>query len=204
MRCKLMGIQNRRKPVSYLKLVLTLGVTGSMLVGCSSEEKVARAEVRENFEIVDTYDYDLVKVVVDDEKTPEELAKEILLDEMGLTSNDLDHYESYGISSNNGIFVNAAILDGSALPTVSGFDLASITAINNNVSVTDESTTYAKFNVLQTNREKSVASYNKNKELNATTIAEELAKKAAEQEAKIAKQKEEKALQDGSNSLAED
>ena len=175
-----------------------------MLVGCSNEEKVARAELRENFEIVDTYDYDQVKVVVDDEKTPEELAKEILLDEMGLTSNDLDHYESYGISSNNGIFVNAAILDGSALPTVSGFDLASITAINNNVSVTDDSTTYAKFNVLQTNREKSVASYNKNKELNATTISEELAKKAAEQEAKIAKQKEEKALQDGSNSLAED
>lgn len=195
---------NRRKPVKYLKLVLTLSITGSILAGCSSEEKIARAEVRENFEIVDTYEYDQVKVVVDDEKTPEELAKEILLDEMGLTSNDLDHFENYGISSNNGIFVNAAILDGSALPTVSGFDLASITAINNNVSVTDESTTYAKFTVLQTNREKSVASYNKNKELNATTIADEIAKKAAEQEAKIAKQKEDKALQDGTNTLTEE
>ena len=169
------------------------------LYGCENEEKEARIIKREEFAIVDTYDYDLVKVVVEEEKTAEELATEILLDEMGLNIEDSVSYERYGISNSNGIFVNAAILDGTDLPTVSGFDLETINALNTDSGADEETLTYTKFNDLQANRERSVSSYNQNKELNATELSEAIKKAAAEQKEKIANQKKEKELQNASN-----
>ena len=179
--------------------MLALPILMVTLYGCENEEKEARIIKREEFAIVDTYDYDLVKVVVEEEKTAEELATEILLDEMGLNIEDSVSYERYGISNSNGIFVNAAILDGTDLPTVSGFDLETINALNTDSGADEETLTYTKFNDLQANRERSVSSYNKNKELNATELSEEIEKAAAEQKEKIANQKKEKELQNASN-----
>lgn len=179
--------------------MLALPILMVTLYGCENEEKEARIIKREEFAIVDTYDYDLVKVVVEEEKTAEELATEILLDEMGLNIADSVSYERYGISNSNGIFVNAAILDGTDLPTVSGFDLETINALNTDSGADEETLTYTKFNDLQANRERSVSSYNQNKELNATELSEEIEKAAAEQKEKIANQKKEKELQNASN-----
>lgn len=179
--------------------MLALPILMVTLYGCENEEKEARIIKREEFAIVDTYDYDLVKVVVEEEKTAEELATEILLDEMGLNIEDSVSYERYGISNSNGIFVNAAILDGTDLPTVSGFDLETINALNTDSGADEETLTYTKFNDLQANRERSVSSYNQNKELNATELSEAIEKAAAEQKEKIANQKKEKELQNASN-----
>ena len=181
------------------KLLLALPILLGTLYGCENEEKEARILEREDFAIVDTYDYDLVKVVVEEEKTAEELATEILLDEMGLNIEDSVSYERYGISNSNGIFVNAAILDGTELPTVSGFDLETINALNTDSGADEETLTYTKFNDLQANRERSVSSYNQNKELNATELSEAIEKAAAIQKEKIANQEKEKELQNASN-----
>ena len=65
------------KRTSQVSLLLFLIL---VLVGCKQESQ-AQLMV-ENFNIVDPYEYDKIKVVVEEQKTPEQVARDILQEEM--------------------------------------------------------------------------------------------------------------------------
>lgn len=157
------------------------------LVACSSEKEEQKLTI-ENFDLVDTYQYDKVKVVVEDEKTPEELAYEVLMDTLGLTSDQQDSYKEVGISDTNGVFVNAGILEGSNIPNVSGFS-AEQAAMLDNEKDKSESMKIEEFQKLQESRERKVSVYDEEKSLEDTKKRIERA--AKEQEIRIQEQQKE-------------
>src|SRR5699024_1774916 len=117
----------------WIKLIGLFFVSVVVLVGCASESEEQAKLLIENFEILDDYDYDKIKVVVEEEKTPQELAFDILAEQMGLNVTPKEAYDEFGLSTSNGIFVNAAILEGSEIPKEPGFDKnAALTAQSKN------------------------------------------------------------------------
>lgn len=93
-----------------------------VLAGCGDSTRKTAELLIQDFNIVDPYEYDKIKVVVEEEKDPEELAQELLLKEMGLDIQSRNSYAEYGVSENNGVFVNAAILAGPELRVEPAFD----------------------------------------------------------------------------------
>lgn len=138
-----------------------------ILVGCSDEEEQQNLTIQ-NFELVDTYEYDKVKVVVEDEKTSEELAYDVLMETMGLTTNENEGYKEVGISENNGVFINAGILEGNQIPKVSGYSVSDIAQVNSGQEQS-ESVKLEHFQELQKNREYKVSVYDEDEVLKETT-----------------------------------
>lgn len=180
-----------RKSVALAMLATTL-----ILVGCTDEELEVRKQERVNYTILDTYEYDRVKVVVEDELTAEELATETLRSKVGLTTGGILKYGEVGISENQGVFIETAIADGSVIPTKSGFSDSEIDLINTSVDKSWEQQLVEQFSVLEGGREKSLASLNENIDKESELTAE-ITKAAEEQKARIAEQ--EKALEEQQN-----
>lgn len=161
----------------------TLGV---VLVGCSSEKEEQKLVI-ENFELVDTYDYDKVKVVVEDEKTPEELAYDVLMDTMGLSNEQSVGYKEVGIDEGNGVFINAGILEGNTIPNVSGYSAEDIATISSGKDKSEDRKV-EEYIKLQENRARKVSVYDEDKALEDTKRRIEQA--AKEQELRIKEQQE--------------
>lgn len=183
------------KRIGLLVLATTL-----FLVGCSNEEVEERKQARVNYEILDTYEYDRVKVVVEEELTPAELATETLRNKVGLTTGGILRYNQIGIGEGLGIFVETAISDGSVIPTKSGFSDAEIEAINTTDVKDWEQLLVENFSTIEDGRKKSLASLNENidkeSELTAeiTKAAEEQKKRIAEQEKALEEQQKQEAI----------
>lgn len=154
------------------------------LTGCGKESQ-AKLMV-ENFNIVDTYDYDKIKVVVEEEKTPEQIAREIIQEEMGLNITPQDTYDEYGLSPQNGLFVNSAILEGPEIPSTPGFDKNLYIGQTGSNTVNDF--LYVKYDELQQRRESVVAQNTESQQ--EKDIAEDIQKRLAEQEQTIYQQQE--------------
>lgn len=137
-----------------------------MLFGCSDEKEQQRLTIQ-NFELIDTYEYDKVKVVVEEEKTPEELAYDVLMESMGLAVNDDEGYKEVGISEKNGVFINAGILEGNRIPKVSGYSARDIAQVNSGQEQS-ESIKLEYFQELQKNREYKVSVYDEDAVLQET------------------------------------
>ena len=137
-----------------------------MLFGCSDEKEQQRLTIQ-NFELIDTYEYDKVKVVVEEEKTPEELAYDVLMESMGLVANDVEGYKEVGISEKNGVFINAGILEGNRIPKVSGYSARDIAQVNSGQEQS-ESIKLEYFQELQKNREYKVSVYDEDAVLQET------------------------------------
>lgn len=164
-----------------------------ILAACSDEEVEQRKQKRITYEILDTYEYDKVKVVVENEKTPEELAEEMLRERVGLASGDIVSYPEQGILEGQGVFIETAIADGPVIPTVSGFSDADKEVINNTEDGNWEEQLAQSFSRLQEGREKSLSSYNETVD-DAGDLTAEIEKAAQEQKDRIAAQ--EKAAQE--------
>lgn len=169
------------------KVLVLLSMVGIVLVGCSGEKEEQRLVI-ENFDLVDTYEYDKVKVVVEDLKTPEELAYEVLMDSMGLSSERSVGYKEVGIDDGNGVFINAGILEGNRIPNVSGYSAEDIASIESGRS-TSEDRKVREFLKLQENRARKVSVYDEERALEDTQRRIEQA--AMEQELRIQEQQEE-------------
>lgn len=175
-----------------VKNVLWLIVPALVLAGCSDEEEQQRLTIQ-NFDIIDTYDYDRVKVVVEDEKTPEELAYEVLMDSMGLNSSQQDGYREVGIDEGNGVFINAGILEGNRIPTVSGYSAEDVMQVNNGQEQS-EAVKLEQFQELQRNREYKVSVYDEEAVLKET--ADRIRQATMEQELRIQEQLEQREMQE--------
>lgn len=178
----------KMKHIGLLLLATTL-----VLVGCSDEELEVRKQARVNYEILDTYEYDRVKVVVEEELTAAELATETLRQKVGLTTGGILKYGEVGIADGQGVFIETAIADGSVIPTKSGFSDAEINIINTSTDKEWEQELVEQFSVLEGGREKSLASLNENIDKESELTAE-ITKAAEEQKKRIAEQ--EKALEE--------
>lgn len=163
-----------------------------ILGACGNEEVEQRKQTRVTYDILDTYDYDKVKVVVEDEKTPAELAEDMLRARVGLSTGGVITYPDKGILEGQGVFVETAIADGDVIPTVSGFSDAEKEVINNNSDGEWESQLAESFGRLEQGREKSLASINNSVD-EAADLTSEIEKAAQEQKERIAEQ--EKALE---------
>ncbi len=186
------------KKIGLLVLATTL-----FLVGCSNEEVEERKQSRVNYEILDTYEYDRVKVVVEDELTAAELATETLREKVGLTTGGVLKYSQVGIAEGLGIFVETAISDGSVIPTKSGFSDAEIEAINSSTDKSWEELLVENFSTLEDGRKKSLSSLNENIDKESELTAE-IAKAAEEQKARIAKQEKDLEKQQKQEAILED
>ena len=156
-----------------------------MLFGCSDEKEQQRLTIQ-NFELIDTYEYDKVKVVVEEEKTPEELAYDVLMASMGLVVNDDEGYKEVGISEKNGVFINAGILEGNRIPKVSGYSARDIAQVNSGQEQSD-SVKLEHFQELQKNREYKVSVYDEEAVLQET--ADRIKQAALEQQMRRDEQK---------------
>lgn len=175
------------------QLALMFGMV-FILVGCGNDAEAKAELLIQNFSIVDDYEYDRVKVVVEDELTPEEVAKDILADAMNLDITLKDSYDEFGISPSNGIFVSAAILDGPEIPKEPGFDKqAAINATNNNVS-SNQDFLVAKYDELQRNRQNIVSSYSQDDTL--VDITDTINRRLNEQAERIKEQQEKQRIQE--------
>lgn len=174
----------RRVSKNIYKLVGLLAVA-IFLIACGKESE-AKIMV-ENFNIVDPYDYDKIKVVVDEEKTPEQVARDILQEEMGLNTQPKTNYDEYGISPKNGLFVNSAILDGPEIPDTPGFDI-NLYLGQKGTDTAVEDYIYTKYDELQQRRESVLAQNTETRQVQ--DIAEDLQKRLAEQEQTIYQQQE--------------
>lgn len=171
--------------MSKIKAIIAVGICGIILTGCSNEKREAAKLIINNYSIVDDYDYDKVKVVVSEEKTPEELARDILENKMGLRVDKVEKYKEYGISEDNGIFVNAAILDGPQINKEPAFDKQKALAnVKNNVGM--DSILTQTYDELMRNR----ATVANSKEIQLINIKEDIENKIKEQEENIKKQEE--------------
>lgn len=162
-----------------------------ILVGCGDDEE-QRLTIQ-NFDIIDTYEYDKVKVVVEDEKSPEELAYDVLMDSMGLKSNQEEGYKEVGISESNGVFINAGILDGNKVPKVSGYSASDVVQVNSGQEAS-ESVKLEKFQELQQNREYKVSVYDEDAVLEET--AERIRQATLEQQLRRNEQLEQQERQE--------
>lgn len=170
------------KRISQLSLLL---FSILVLVGCKQESQ-AQLMV-ENFNIVDPYDYDKIKVVVEEEKTPEQVARDILQEEMGLDITPQEHYDEYGLSPKNGLFVNSAILEGPEIPSRPGFDI-NLYLGQRNKDTTVEDYLYVKYDELQQRRSSVLTQYSEEQQIQ--DIATDIEKRLAEQEQTIYQQQE--------------
>ena len=177
----------------YKQLALLLGMS-LILVGCGNDAEAKAELLIQNFSIVDDYEYDRVKVVVEDELTPEEVAKDILADTMNLNITLKDNYDEFGISPSSGIFVSAAILDGPEIPIEPGFDKqAAIQATNNNTN-NNQDFLVAKYDELQRNRQNLVSGYSQDDTL--VDITDTINRRLNEQTDRIQEQQEQQRLQE--------
>lgn len=171
--------------ILVLSSVLVLGA-------CSSAREKDAEVVISNFSIVDDYAYDKVKVIVEEEKTPEQVAKELLLAQMNLSVTIPNMYPEYGVDKDNGIFVNSAILDGPNIPTEPGFDKASALAGQTNTGLSQDEI-IGTFEDLQRARAIAAAKQEQEQEVN---IANDIQRRLLEQQEQIQQQQEQKQLQD--------
>lgn len=167
------------------KIVFVLLTPLLVLFGCSDEKEQQRLTIQ-NFELIDTYEYDKVKVVVEEEKTPEELAYDVLMESMGLVANDVEGYKEVGISEKNGVFINAGILEGNRIPKVSGYSARDIVQVNSGQEQS-ESVKLEHFQELQKNREYKVSVYDEDAVLQET--ANRIKQAALEQQLRRDEQK---------------
>lgn len=170
------------KRTSQLSLLLFLVL---VLVGCKQESQ-AQLMV-ENFNIVDPYEYDKIKVVVEEEKTPEQVARDILQEEMGLDITPQEHYDEYGLSPKNGLFVNSAILEGPEIPSRPGFDINLYLGQRNKDTTVDDYL-YVKYDELQQRRSSVLSQFSEEQQVQ--NIATDIEKRLAEQEQTIYQQQE--------------
>ena len=156
-----------------------------VLVGCKQESQ-AQLMV-ENFNIVDPYEYDKIKVVVEEQKTPEQVARDILQEEMGLDITPQEHYDEYGLSPKNGLFVNSAILEGPEIPSRPGFDINLYLGQRNKDTTVDDYL-YVKYDELQQRRSSVLSQFSEEQQVQ--DIATDIEKRLAEQEQTIYQQQE--------------
>lgn len=162
-----------------------------ILVGCGDDEE-QRLTIQ-NFDIIDTYEYDKVKVVVEDEKSPEELAYDVLMESMGLNNNQSESYKEVGINEGNGVFINAGILEGNKIPKVSGYSASDVVQVNSGQEES-ESVKLEKFQELQQNREYKVSVYDEDAVLEET--AERIRQATLEQQLRRNEQLEQQERQE--------
>lgn len=168
-------------------------VSSVFLLGACSSKREKDAEVLiSNFSIVDDYAYDKVKIIVEEEKTPEQVAKELLLTKMNLSISVPTMYPEYGVDKDNGIFVNSAILDGPNIPTEPGFDKAEALVGQTNRGLSQDEVIDT-FEELQRARAIAAAKQEQDQEVN---IANDIQRRLLEQQAQIHQQQEQKQLQD--------
>lgn len=171
---------------SKVKKALLLVAPLLLLTGCGEEEEQQRLTIQ-NYSLIDTYEYDKVKVVVEDEKTPEELAYDVIMESMGLTADEEDGYKEVGINQSNGVFINAGILEGNRIPTVSGFSAEDALLVNDG-GEQSEALRLEQFKELQKNREYKVSVYDEEEVLKET--AERIKQASMEQELRRQEQME--------------
>lgn len=108
-----MGINNK-----YLTAVM-LGIVGLTLSGCAGhDQKVANYNKRTNYDILNTYDYDIANPIARKKLTVRQLANNLLLTETGIETNQKT-YKKVGIDKDDGVFVKSAITDGDGVVEIS-------------------------------------------------------------------------------------
>lgn len=177
---------------SKAKLVFVLLTPLLVLFGCSDKKEQQRLTIQ-NFDLIDTYEYDKVKVVVEEEKTPEELAYDVLMESMGLVDSEEEGYKEVGINEKNGVFINAGILEGNRIPKVSGYAARDIAQVNSGQEQS-ESVKLEHFQELQKNREYKVSEYDEDAVLQETT--DRIKKAALEQQVRRDEQRQQQEQQE--------
>src|SRR5699024_3000759 len=179
-----MGTMSKRIKYLTISLLMPLLILG----GCGNEKEQQKLNIQ-NFDIIDTYDYDKVKVVVEEDKTPEELAYDVIMESMGLSNNQEEGYREVGISEDNGVFINAGILEGSQIPKVSGYSSEDLAQVNS-WSEQSDTVKLEQFKEIQKNREYKVSVYDEEEVMKET--AERIRQASKEQEIRKQEQLEQR------------
>lgn len=105
------------------KIFAPIALSILLLSACGGgEEKEKVNQAKKDFNILYTYDESKILPVIEDEKSPNELAKEYLTDRMGLNNDESPKYKERGVEKEQGIFIESAIYEGGEVPNVSAMD----------------------------------------------------------------------------------
>lgn len=175
-------------------LLGTLVVSVAVLSACDSEEEKSIKEQKKSFQPIYSYDYDETRVIVEKEKSPQELAKEMMLENVGL-DNKVKRYARKGVEKDQGIFIESAVRDGDKVPKVSAMSKKDIEDMNKKDEGFEEQKKQT-FEKLKEQRQAVLAKQYEDDKVEMKNLEAELKKKAQEQTQKIAGQQKEKAKQD--------
>lgn len=100
------------------KKLLFLMLIPFVLTACGNEEKELVAQAKEDFNALYFYDEDRIRPVIEEEKTPEELAKDYLMSSIDMLDEE-PTFKERGVLENQGVFVESGIYDGNRIPNVS-------------------------------------------------------------------------------------
>ncbi|MBX9158262.1 hypothetical protein [Bacillus cereus] len=181
----------------YMKKLTILGVLGAVslsLAACDSDEEKAVKAQKKDFKVVYDYDYDSTRVVVEKEKTVEELAKDMMLQNVGLDTKE-KRFAAVGVEKEQGIFIESAVRDGDAIPKVSAMTKEQIAELNQQDDGFAEKKKQT-FEKLKEQRQAVLSKQYEDDKVETKKLEDDLKKKVAEQTKKIEKQKVDKEKQD--------
>jgi len=118
-------IMKKKGKVALLAILLS-AVT---LTACGSEEKEIVAKAKEDFNVLYSYEEDKIRPVLEEDKTPKELAREYLIGSLGMDDED-PKYSERGIVKGQGVFVESGIYDGSTIPNVAALSKEEAKKVN--------------------------------------------------------------------------
>src|SRR5699024_4424117 len=105
-----------------LMIPIALGVLLLSACGEKGEVKEQVKQAKDDFNILYSYEESKILPVIEEEKTPNELAREYLTDRIGLNEDESTGYKERGVKKDQGIFIESAIYEGGKVPNITAMD----------------------------------------------------------------------------------
>lgn len=175
---------------SFKAIISGLSITSVLLLaGCTSDEEKIATKYQQDGKILTTYDEDLLKPKIHEEKSPDEMIEEMVKKELGIDTTV--EYKKLGVSDKDSSldFYNKIINDNKPLVNSPNIDNKLIDIINNNSE-------YAELEESSKNHLKEITNKFKKDVETVTKETEEKTNKKYEQELKKLYEKELQEAQD--------
>ena len=159
-------------------LLMACGVL--VLTGCQSKEEKQVQKEKKEFVLLYEYSEDKVRPVILQEKTPEELVEEIVMEDLGMDAGK-GIYKERGVLKGQGVFVESAIREGAEIPQVSAIPVEERDKVDSN-DEENEARKKRDFEKLQSQRRQLLKSQYENDGDDKEVLLAELKKRLEQQE----------------------
>lgn len=157
--------------------LLLLGVGYVLMTMETAEEKAIRQH-KQDFVIAYPYEEDLIRPILEEEKTIEQLVEDVVKEQLGVGV-PKSAFNEVGIREGIGLFAEAAIYDGEEIPTFPAITQAELKQMQKEST---DAYLQENFERIMSRKERAVASQRLKQENERDVILKELQEKLAERE----------------------